>query len=312
MFLLSLRRAWRQASAVAIVSAFVSLPLGAQQTQPTTSDSSKSKREMKMPMKMQMGAASQKKNTAASSKAESSGAGKKTGLSTKDRSKSRVGTKKGSPTMAMPMRATSAPKRNQSDMRGMQMGVHPPAAHGDTVNSKMGAMDMQKIPAAAKDSSHMNMPSMPSKPDSAHMNMPGMAGMSGMHGQKHDTSAADMRGMRPGMNTPGMHGHTTEDMMIGPAGVSMERMGSGTTWIPARFNVGAAQLGYIREVARTHWATIGLGAAGTFNFVPSTLEPYYGSKTPVGAFVFLAASPFSYNQKGNDRYGGMDMGLSHE
>jgi len=30
----------------------------------------------------------------------------------------------------------------------------------------------------------------------------------------------------------GMKLHSAEDMMIGPAGVSMERMGSGTTWIP--------------------------------------------------------------------------------
>src|ERR1700704_3971499 len=30
---------------------------------------------------------------------------------------------------------------------------------------------------------------------------------------------------------PGMH-HSADDMMIGPVGVSMERMGSGTTWVP--------------------------------------------------------------------------------
>jgi len=46
------------------------------------------------------------------------------------------------------------------------------------------------------------------------------------------------------------------------------------------FNVATAQLGYIRELARTHWATIGLGAAGTLNFMPSPLGPYYGSRTP--------------------------------
>src|ERR1700682_4661276 len=56
---------------------------------------------------------------------------------------------------------------------------------------------------ASRDSAKSKMPpNMPWKPDSAHMNI------------------------------PGMQGHTTGDMMIGPAGVSMERMGSGTTWIP--------------------------------------------------------------------------------
>ena len=134
--------------------------------------------------------------------------------------------------MTMPMPAKTAPKRKSAPMAGMHMGAHPPAAHGDTAHAKMGAMDMQNMPAAAKDSAHMNMPNMPSKPDSAHMNMPGMAGMPGMPGEKRDTSTAGMKGMQPGMSMPGMQGHTTDDMMIGPAGVSMERMGSGTTWIP--------------------------------------------------------------------------------
>jgi len=59
-----------------------------------------------------------------------------------------------------------------------------------------------------------------------------------------------------------------------------------------RFNVGALQLGYIRELGRSHWATIGLGAAGTLNFVPAALEPYYGSRNPTGLFVFLRMRPF--------------------
>jgi hypothetical protein len=59
-----------------------------------------------------------------------------------------------------------------------------------------------------------------------------------------------------------------------------------------RFNVGGLQLGYVREVARMHWATIGLGAAGTLNFVPASLEPYYGSRNPTGTFVFVRMRPF--------------------
>src|SRR5436190_1608247 len=47
-----------------------------------------------------------------------------------------------------------------------------------------------------------------------------------------------------------------------------------------KFNVGAMQLGYIRELARLRWSTIGLGAAGALNFVPTSLEQYYGSKHP--------------------------------
>jgi hypothetical protein len=76
-----------------------------------------------------------------------------------------------------------------------------------------------------------------------------------------------------------------------------------------RFDVSALQLGYIREVARTHWATIGLGAAGTLNFVPAQLEPYYGSRNPTGAFIFLRLRPFHTprsTMRMNDM-GGMQM-----
>jgi len=59
-----------------------------------------------------------------------------------------------------------------------------------------------------------------------------------------------------------------------------------------KFNVGAVELGYVREVARAHWATIGLGGAGTVNFIPASLEAYYGSRHPVGTFIFLRVRPF--------------------
>ena len=171
MYLLSLRHAWRRIPALALVSGFALAPARAQQA---SRDSAKSK----MPMNMQMGTATKKKKPAAGGKATSPTSGKKK------------------------ISAKTAPKRKSAPMAGTHMGAHAPAAHGDTAHAKMGAMDMQNMPGASKDSSHMNMPNMPSKPDSARMNM------------------------------PGMQGHTTGDMMIGPAGVSMERMGSGTTWIP--------------------------------------------------------------------------------
>jgi hypothetical protein len=76
-----------------------------------------------------------------------------------------------------------------------------------------------------------------------------------------------------------------------------------------RFDVSALQLGYIREIARARWATIGLGAAGTLNFVPTALEPYYGSRNPIGMFVFLRLRPFHSSRSSthvNDM-GGMQM-----
>ena len=81
-----------------------------------------------------------------------------------------------------------------------------------------------------------------------------------------------------------------------------------------RWDVGALQLGYIREVARTHWATIGLGAAGTLNFVPAPLEPYYGSRNPTGAFIFLRLRPFHTKRstKQMNDMGGMQMKHDHD
>jgi hypothetical protein len=63
-----------------------------------------------------------------------------------------------------------------------------------------------------------------------------------------------------------------------------------------KFNVGQVQLGYIREFVHSRGATIGLGAAGALNFVPGSLEPYYGSTHPAGAFFFLRLRPFHRNQ----------------
>lgn len=59
-----------------------------------------------------------------------------------------------------------------------------------------------------------------------------------------------------------------------------------------RFNVGVLQLGYIRELARLGWATIGLGGSGTLNFLPKSLEDVYGSRNPVGTFLFVRVRPF--------------------
>ena len=80
------------------------------------------------------------------------------------------------------------------------------------------------------------------------------------------------------------------------------------------FNVGALQLGYIREVGRAHWATIGLGAAATLNFVPAALEPYYGSRNPTGLFVFVRMRPFHSSRPStrmNDM-GGTQMNQQHD
>jgi hypothetical protein len=57
------------------------------------------------------------------------------------------------------------------------------------------------------------------------------------------------------------------------------------------YGVGELSLGYIRDFARWSGTTIGLGAMGTLNVVPAPLERAYGSRTPLGAFVFFRVRP---------------------
>jgi hypothetical protein len=70
------------------------------------------------------------------------------------------------------------------------------------------------------------------------------------------------------------------------------------------FPVSATTLGLIREVGRWSGTTIGLGAMGTVNTVPSTLETAYGSRTPLGALVFVRLRPYHTADAG---MGGMSM-----
>ena len=58
-----------------------------------------------------------------------------------------------------------------------------------------------------------------------------------------------------------------------------------------KFNVATLSLGYIRELARVFGATAGLGLTGTLNRVPGSLEPFYGSRTPLGGLVFVRLRP---------------------
>jgi hypothetical protein len=59
-----------------------------------------------------------------------------------------------------------------------------------------------------------------------------------------------------------------------------------------QFAISSLSLGYIRELGRGWGTTIGIGAMGTVNIVPSALETAYGSRTPLGAVVFLRLRPF--------------------
>ncbi len=57
------------------------------------------------------------------------------------------------------------------------------------------------------------------------------------------------------------------------------------------YNLGSLALGYLRELCTSHGVSVGAGARGAVNFVPTSLEPAYGSRTPVGFAVYVRLRP---------------------
>src|SRR5438874_4814938 len=79
-----------------------------------------------------------------------------------------------------------------------------------------------------------------------------------------------------------------------------------TGFAPDRvFNIGALSLGYITDFMRWSGATLGLGAMGTLNVVPGNLQGSYGSRTPLGGWIFLRLRPLHSAETTN--MGGMSM-----
>ena len=76
------------------------------------------------------------------------------------------------------------------------------------------------------------------------------------------------------------------------------------------FNVGQLSVRYIRELVGLGGATLGVGAMGTLNVVPSSLNAVYGSRTPLGGLVFLGCAPAARDE-GMSSTGGADLINSH-
>jgi hypothetical protein len=57
------------------------------------------------------------------------------------------------------------------------------------------------------------------------------------------------------------------------------------------FTVRALTLGATTELATARELSFGIGARGTMNLLPATLEPTYGTRTPVGISLFLRVRP---------------------
>ena len=174
-------------------------PLAAQTAAQDTSH-----KKSTMPMNMPMGNKTQKKKAASkSAKAKKLARGKETTkATTKSKAPGGAAKKPARTRIAQPMTMPMGAEPHHPAKAGqMRMDDTTGATHADSAH-EMGGMKMRPAPARIDSMKMPGMP-MPSTPtDSAHMQMPGM---------KY---------------------HSADDMMIGPVGVSMERMGSGTTWIP--------------------------------------------------------------------------------
>src|SRR6266550_1843848 len=184
--------------AVALSFAMANEPLAAQAPAQDTA-------HKQMPMNMPMGKKAQKKTASGKpTQTKKAALAKKAGKIAKRSAVAQTGAKRKKP-MGMPMGAQ--PHHAPTPTGQMQMADTGHAMHADSAHHDVGAM---KTPA-------------PAKTDSAKMS--GMAGMPAMEMPSRPTDSTRMA-------MPGMRPRTADDMMIGPAGVSMERMGSGTTWIP--------------------------------------------------------------------------------
>jgi hypothetical protein len=58
-----------------------------------------------------------------------------------------------------------------------------------------------------------------------------------------------------------------------------------------QYDINSVVAGYIREVRSIRGGTIGVGVRASLNFIPGSLEPTYGTRTPGGFAVYLRVRP---------------------
>src|SRR6266705_6271975 len=85
--------------------------------------------------------------------------------------------------------------------------------------------------------------------------------------------------------------------------------------VPAttQYDVGALALGYLRTVGTVAGLAAGVGVRGSVNFVPSSLNAVYGSRTPAGVAIYLRLQPAGARGDGMKMHGMPGMhGGSHD
>ncbi len=77
---------------------------------------------------------------------------------------------------------------------------------------------------------------------------------------------------------------------------------------PSReFDIGSVLAGYVREIASFPGGSVGIGALVSVGFVPSTLEPFYGTRTPAGLDLYVRIRPTRMSMDSTAGMGRMKM-----
>ena len=74
-----------------------------------------------------------------------------------------------------------------------------------------------------------------------------------------------------------------------------------------QFDIGSVLAGYVREIAKVRGASIGIGGLVSVGFVPSTLEPFYGTRAPAGLDLYIRIRPTRMSMDSTAGMGGMKM-----
>ena len=76
-----------------------------------------------------------------------------------------------------------------------------------------------------------------------------------------------------------------------------------------QFDTGSLLGGYVREVASIPGGSIGIGGLMTLNVIPRSLQPFYGTRTPMGFNVYVRVRP---KRMATDTMSGMSMPVAHD
>jgi len=98
--------------------------------------------------------------------------------------------------------------------------------------------------------------------------------------------------------SPDELGLVADPAIMPPAvGVGAEQYVPSASPTDPSLDVGEITLGYVRELVSLRGPGIGVGFAGTINFVPASIRSAYGSRSPAGGVIFVRLRPRLMNMR---------------